>query len=58
VGAGAEILLAPRRSVKVEYLYGDLGRTTNSYAFAGLPTLNDSRHISFNVVRAGVNYRF
>jgi outer membrane immunogenic protein len=58
VGAGAEMLLAPRWSIKVEYLYVDLGRTANSYAFAGLPTLNDSRHISFNVVRAGVNFRF
>ena len=58
VGGGAEVLLAPRWSIKVEYLFVDLGRTTPSYAFVGLPTLNDSRHVSFNVVRGGVNFRF
>jgi outer membrane immunogenic protein len=58
VGGGAEVLLAPRWSIKVEYLYVDLGRATHSYAFAGLPTLNDTTHVSFNVFRAGANYRF
>jgi len=58
VGAGAEMLVAPRWSVKLEYLYVDLGRATNNYAFAGLPTLNNSTHDSFNIARAGVNFRF
>ncbi len=58
VGGGAEVMFAPRWSVKVEYLYVDLGKTTNSYVFTGLPTLNDTTHVSFNVFRAGVNFRF
>ncbi len=49
---------APRWSVKGEYLYVDLGRANHSFAFTGLPTLNDSAHVTLNVVRAGVNFRF
>ena len=58
VGGGAEVLVAPRWSVKVEYLYVDLGSMTNSYAFAGLPTLNDSARVTFNVFRGGLNFHF
>jgi outer membrane immunogenic protein len=57
-GAGAELLLAPRWSLKVEYLYVDLGRVTTNFPIAGLPTINDSTHVNFNVVRAGANFRF
>jgi outer membrane immunogenic protein len=57
-GAGIEVLLAPRWSVKGEYLYADLGRASHSFVFTGLPTLNDSAHFTLNVVRAGVNFRF
>jgi outer membrane immunogenic protein len=57
-GAGAEMLLTPSWSVKVEYLYADLGRVTNSFPIVGLPTVNDSTHVNFNVVRAGANFRF
>jgi outer membrane immunogenic protein len=58
-GGGAEVLLAPRWSAKVEYLYVDVGRTTNSYILpGGLPTLNDSTRVNFSTVRAGLNYRF
>jgi len=49
---------APRWSVKGEYLYVDLGRANHSFAFTGLPTLNHSAHVTLNVVRAGVNFRF
>jgi len=57
-GGGIEVQFAPRWSVKGEYLYVDLGRANHSFAFAGLPTLNDSAHVTLNVVRAGVNFRF
>jgi outer membrane immunogenic protein len=57
-GAGIEVLLAPRWSVKGEYLYADLGRAGHNFVFTGLPTLNDSAHFTLNVVRAGVNFRF
>src|SRR5712671_1189520 len=57
-GGGVEVQLAPRWSLKGEYLYVDLGRASHSFAFAGLPTLVDSAHVTLDVVRAGVNFRF
>ena len=53
-------------SVKVEYLYYDLGRTTSSRAYAyvdaaGAPqvsTVTGSIRHNGNIVRAGLNYRF
>jgi outer membrane immunogenic protein len=57
-GGGIEVQVAPRWSVKGEYLFTDLGRANHSFAFTGLPTLNDSAHVTLNVVRAGVNFRF
>jgi outer membrane immunogenic protein len=57
-GGGIEVLVAPRWSVKGEYLFTDFGRANHSFAFTGLPTLNDSAHVTLNVVRAGVNFRF
>jgi outer membrane immunogenic protein len=57
-GAGAEVLLTPSWSVKVEYLNVDLGHVSSSFPIVGLPTLNNSAHVNFNVVRAGANFRF
>jgi outer membrane immunogenic protein len=57
VGAGAEMLLAPRWSLKLEYLYVDLGQTNNSYVFPSVTTLNDSNHVTFSSVRAGINFQ-
>ena len=51
------MLLAPRWSAKVEYLFVDQGQANNSYVFPGVATLNDSTHVTFNAVRAGVNFR-
>jgi outer membrane immunogenic protein len=58
VGGGAEVMLSPRWTFKVEYLFVDLGHATNSYIFTGLPTLNNATHVNVNVARAGVNFRF
>ena len=57
-GAGIEVLLAPRWSLKGEYLYADLGRANHTFVFTGVPALNDSAHVTLNIVRAGVNFRF
>ena len=57
-GGGVEVQVAPRWSVKGEYLYMDLGRANHSFALPALPPLNDSAHVTLNVVRAGVNFRF
>lgn len=50
-GAGFEWAFAPNWSAKAEYLFVDLGRSYDGNTDIGM----DSR---FNVVRAGINYRF
>jgi outer membrane immunogenic protein len=54
-GAGLEYALDPQWSVKLEYLYADLGKSTRFLA-AGLS--ESSNDLSLNIVRAGINYRF
>ena len=56
-GGGIEVQVAPRWSVKGEYLFADFGRANHSFVFTGLPTLTDSAHVTLNIVRAGVNVR-
>ncbi|MEI2734820.1 MAG: outer membrane protein [Rhodoblastus sp.] len=71
VGAGAEWMFAPNWTVKAEYGYVDLGRSTANMAstFNTLPvagaaetvTLVAATHsyrTSFHTLRAGVNYKF
>jgi outer membrane immunogenic protein len=66
-GGGLEWLFSPNWSVKVEYLYYDLGRVTFglsslTHSLAGVPvTVTDnlaSTRFSGNIVRAGINYHF
>jgi outer membrane immunogenic protein len=57
-GGGIEVALAPAWSVKVEYLYLDLGDRTRNWVLAGLPTIADDTRLTMSVVRAGVNFRF
>jgi outer membrane immunogenic protein len=65
-GAGIETIVAGNWSVKVEYLYMDLGRVsgTNSSTVASvLPNPANlassfSSHLTDNIVRIGVNYRW
>jgi len=57
-GTGIEVEFAPRWSAKLEYLYFDFGRDTSSWVLTGLPTINDDAHLTMNVVRGGVNFRF
>jgi outer membrane immunogenic protein len=65
LGAGGEWMLAPRWSLKAEYLYVDLGNisSTINYAYttiAGPQTssLTATVHDRDNIVRGGVNYHF
>jgi outer membrane immunogenic protein len=55
VGAGVETVVAPNWTVKLEYLYVDLG---NSQVFNVVPGISESVGLTANIVRAGVNYRF
>lgn len=64
VGAGIEGAIGGNWTAKLEYLYLDLGRTTGSFLTTipaiggGFITSNYSSHITDNVLRVGVNYRF
>jgi outer membrane immunogenic protein len=67
-GGGIEWMAFPNWSVKIEYLYYDLGSVTSTgvlSAFtpvppvAGVYALSESKtHLNGNVVRAGINYHF
>jgi outer membrane immunogenic protein len=66
-GGGVEWLFLPNWSLKVEYLYYDLGGTTFglsplTHSVAGVPvTVTDnlaSTRFNGNIVRAGLNYHF
>jgi outer membrane immunogenic protein len=70
LGAGAETRLDSHWSVKVEYLYVDLGTVAETFAIATNPAFGGAgfftgasaaatrtSHITDNIVRAGVNYK-
>jgi outer membrane immunogenic protein len=59
-GAGTEAMLAPNWSVKVEYLYVDLGRSSISIPASTIPAIVFSTSTPFReqIVRAGLNYHF
>jgi outer membrane immunogenic protein len=61
VGGGSEWVISGPWTAKVEYLYVDLGNVSNNFTFAGLPgapVVTTSSHVTDNIVRVGVNYRF
>jgi outer membrane immunogenic protein len=61
VGGGVEWALwgSNNWTAKVEYLYVDLGTVNNTFAgIAPFTPISTSAHITDNVVRAGINYRF
>ncbi|MEW6767453.1 MAG: outer membrane protein [Pseudomonadota bacterium] len=62
IGGGWEYALASRWSMKVEYLYYDLGRVTNATnevdpLFAPPDFFRGSADVKGNIVRAGLNYK-
>jgi len=68
IGGGAEYMLASHWTVKIEYLYYDLGHlsyTANEISsalferpFVGDPNLSIKTNITGSIVRAGVNLKF
>jgi outer membrane immunogenic protein len=59
VGAGVEYAFTPNWSVKVEYLFADLGRNNRTYlAPGGLAGFTFNNREQDHIIRAGVNYRF
>ena len=58
VGGGIETQLAGNWTAKVEYLYIDLGKMTDSFIGIGGVSFVDSNSIRNHVVRVGLNYKF
>jgi outer membrane immunogenic protein len=55
VGAGVEAGITKNWTVKVEYLYVDLG---NRQTFNIVPGIPETVRFTANILRAGINYRF
>jgi outer membrane immunogenic protein len=58
VGGGTEYVLSGPWTAKVEYLFVDYGSFSNSYTLPGVPALMTTSHVTDNIVRVGLNYRF
>lgn len=57
-GAGVEAAIAPRWSVKLEYLYLTSPDMHSTYTLAGTGIINETDRFTAQMVRAGLNYRF
>lgn len=57
-GVGAEYALNRNWSVKVEYLYANLGKSNATFPGQGLYNFATKNKNEFQLVRAGLNYRF
>lgn len=57
-GVGAEYALNRNWSVKVEYLYANLGKSNASFSGGGLYNFATKSKNEFQLVRAGLNYSF
>jgi outer membrane immunogenic protein len=59
IGGGAEWALAAHWTAKVEYLYIDLGTVSGAFTGVGAySVLDTSSHVTDNILRAGINYKF
>lgn len=58
IGAGVEYALLTNFSVKLEYLYADLGKFNCGDNCAGAGTAPNNVTFSTSLIRGGVNYRF
>lgn len=59
-GAGIEYAITRNLSVKTEYLFVDLGKRgyQTPYDVLNDPTVEHTSHLTLNVVRAGLNWKF
>ena len=58
LGAGLEYAMWSNWSVKLEYLYVDLGKFDCGVSCSGVAGSTDNVSFNANIVRAGLNYRF
>lgn len=57
-GAGIEAAFARNWSARLEYLYIDSGTFNTTFSLAGVPLINETRRMTDQIARVGVNYRF
>jgi outer membrane immunogenic protein len=57
-GAGVEGAVGGGWSIKAEYLYIDLGRSSVSASAFGAPVFQINNRVTDNIARLGVNYKF
>jgi outer membrane immunogenic protein len=55
-GLGSEWMFAPGWSTKIEYLHADLG--TETFSSSGLFAFTVTGHLTEDIVRLGLNYKF
>jgi outer membrane immunogenic protein len=59
VGGGSEWVLSGPWTAKLEYLFVDLGTTSNTFIGGGVvPTVVATSHVRDSIIRIGINYRF
>ena len=58
VGAGIEGVIGGNWTAKLEYLYVDLRTVSGSFTLPSTNIISYSSHITDNVLRVGVNYKF
>ena len=58
VGGGIEGAFGGGWSAKLEYLYIDLGKRTETITLVGLGTDTWDHHFTDHIVRVGLNYRW
>jgi outer membrane immunogenic protein len=58
VGAGFEWMIVPKFTIKAEYLYVEVGNSTNTLTATNGSTITYSARNGLNMLRAGVNWFF
>ncbi|MGB9117588.1 outer membrane protein, partial [Bradyrhizobium sp.] len=58
VGAGIEGAIGGNWTAKLEYLYVDLGTVSGSFTLPSTNIISYSSHITDNILRVGINYKF
>ena len=59
IGGGGAWMFAPGWSAKLEYLYSDYGRASNTFPVGnGFALITSSGRVSANVLRTGIDYKF
>jgi outer membrane immunogenic protein len=58
VGAGVEGVIGGNWTARLEYLYVDLGTASGSFTLPTTNIISYSSHVTDNILRVGINYKF